>query len=316
MHKHLVIPDCQVKPDCPIDHLFWIGNFIAEKKPDVIVCLGDFADMPSLSSYDKGKLKGEGRRYIADITAANTAMYNLMNPLNKLNGKYTNQKLKKYKPQLHLTLGNHEARITRAVEDDPSLDGFMSLDHLDYKKYGWEVHDFLDPVVIDGVSYCHYFYNPLSGRPYGGQSIDTRLKNLGFSFVQGHQQLFMLGSRTLNNGRRIRGLVHGSCYIHDEEYRGPQANSEMRGIFMLHEVMDGDYMLMEISLDYLCSRYEGMPIWKFVKKKYPKIFERSIWMKRKEALFGNSIASDESGKKDDSTYDNVAGRHFNPSFRL
>jgi hypothetical protein len=90
----------------------------------------------------------------------------------------------------------------------------------------------------------------------------------------------------------------------------------MRGIFMLHEVMDGDYMLMEISLDYLCRKYEGVHIWTFVKKKYPKIFSGSVWMKRKEALFGDSTISGESEKKGCSSYDNIAGKHFSPSFRL
>src|SRR4051812_29162536 len=39
---HLVIPDCQVKPGVRTDHMDWIGNFIVEKKPDVIVNIGDF----------------------------------------------------------------------------------------------------------------------------------------------------------------------------------------------------------------------------------------------------------------------------------
>ena len=60
--KHMVIPDCQVTPDTPTDHLRWIGEYMVEKKPDLVVCLGDFADMESLSSYDIGKKSYEGRR--------------------------------------------------------------------------------------------------------------------------------------------------------------------------------------------------------------------------------------------------------------
>ena len=52
---HAVIPDCQVKPGQDYSFLRWVGNYLAEKKPDVIVQIGDFADMPSLSSYDVGK---------------------------------------------------------------------------------------------------------------------------------------------------------------------------------------------------------------------------------------------------------------------
>src|ERR1035437_3365549 len=64
---HLIIPDCQVHSGVPTQHLEWVGKYIAQKRPDVIVCIGDFADMPSLCSYDKGKKSFEGRRYVLDI---------------------------------------------------------------------------------------------------------------------------------------------------------------------------------------------------------------------------------------------------------
>ncbi len=51
MTTHLIIPDCQVKPGHDYNYLKAIGNYIVKKRPDVIVNIGDFADMPSLSSY-------------------------------------------------------------------------------------------------------------------------------------------------------------------------------------------------------------------------------------------------------------------------
>ena len=70
MKKHLVIGDTQVKPGISLAYLSWIGKYIVDKRPDVIVMIGDFADMPSLSSYDTGKKSFEGRTYKADIRAA------------------------------------------------------------------------------------------------------------------------------------------------------------------------------------------------------------------------------------------------------
>lgn len=283
MRKHLVIPDTQVTPDTPTDHLRWIGEYILEKKPDVIVQLGDFADMESLSSWDKGKIQYEGRRYKKDINAAKRAMVDLLRPLYDYNKKKSQWKEKQYRPEMHLTLGNHEYRINRTIEDHSYMDGFMSIEDLEYKKFGWTVHDFLKPVEIDGVTYSHYFCNPLSGRPIGGENILYRLNKIGFSFVQGHQQIYLSGPKSLANGKRIRGLVHGACYLHDEDYRGPQCNNEHRMIFILNEVKDGDYFLTECSLDFLCRRYEGMKLWEFMKKKYPKIFKNSTWMQYQEA---------------------------------
>ena len=74
MRKHLYIPDTQVSPGCPIDHFSWIGEYIVDKKPEVIVQGGDLADMPSLSTYDYGKKQHEGRRYLKDIESANLAV--------------------------------------------------------------------------------------------------------------------------------------------------------------------------------------------------------------------------------------------------
>lgn len=271
---HCMIPDTQVTPDTPTDHLAWIGEYLADVKPDVIVHIGDHADMESLSSYDFGKKAAEGRRVLADLDAANKAFRLLSEPILSQKG---------YDPELHITLGNHENRINRYCEDNASLDGFLSTNNLNYADLGWEVHEFLTPVCVDGVSYAHYFYNPNSGRPYGGENLGTRLKNIGFSFSAGHEQVFQAVSRPLNNGRIIRGLVHGVCYLHDEDYKGPQGNTQKRGIVIKHEVHDGDYDLMEVSLNYLCRRYEGMQLSDFMKKKYPDIYDTSAWLQMLDA---------------------------------
>lgn len=263
MRKHLVIPDSQVKDGVPLNHLHWIGEYIIEKKPDVIVHLGDFADMPSLSYYDRGKKKAEGLRYESDIFAARRGLNALFGRMKLYNNTRKKNKKKLYKPEMHMCLGNHEERINRYVEDNAYLEGKCSIDDLGYQEYGWQVHPFKEIVVIDGVHYSHYFYYPKTGKPIGG-SIENRMNKLPFSFVQGHEQDYLMGVRTLNNGKRIRALVQGACYLHEEEYRGPQANTEWKGVFLLHEVKDGDYNLCEVSLDYLCQRYEGIPLKEFL----------------------------------------------------
>lgn len=273
MRKHLFIPDIQVKPDAPTDHLSWIGEYIVEQQPDVIVQIGDFADMESLSSYDKGKLAGEGARVQEDIDSTVAAWDVLNEPIETYNAKRRRYKEKQYKPEKHITLGNHEHRINRHVEENPHLKGFLSTDHLELNRYGWEVHPFLDVVEIDGVHYSHYFANQMTGKPLGGM-LSTRIKNVGFSFSMGHQQLLDSTHRYLANGTRQRGLVCGSCYLYDDDYRGIQANGAWHGIIVKHEVHDGDYDLMEVSLDFLCRRYEGMTLKDFMLKKYDTVLAR------------------------------------------
>jgi hypothetical protein len=248
----LFIPDIQAKDGVPLEHLSWIGQYIVYKKPDVIIQIGDFADMPSLSSYDKGKKSFEGRRYKKDVAAARKAMDLLLAPMKAYNAHQRKLKEKLYKPRMVLTLGNHEERIMRAVNFQAELEGILSYDDLPYED--WEVHDYLKPVFIDGVCYTHFMANPMTGKPYGGQAATT-LKNVGHSFAVGHAQKLEVATRHLITGQQQWGIVAGACYLHEEEYKGYQGNEHWRGIIMLHDVKDGSFDPMFISLEYLKNRY-------------------------------------------------------------
>lgn len=250
----LFIPDTQVKPGVPTDHLTWIGEYIVEKKPDVVVHAGDHWDMPSLSSYDVNTRSAEGRTYADDIEAGNAGMDRLMAPMHAYNKMRRKNGKKQYLPRLEFLLGNHEERIERTVEKDRKLEGTLGYHCFNLEKHGWNVNGFLDPVNIEDVWFAHYFYNPKTGRPYSGM-VSTMLKNVGFSFVQGHRQGKELTEMHLTNGDVRRGIIAGSCYQHDEKYLGPQGLNYWRGVLMLHELQNGNYNLMEVSLDYLRMKY-------------------------------------------------------------
>lgn len=252
--KHLVIPDCQVKPGVDTSYLEWIGKYIVEKKPDVIVQIGDFADMPSLSSYDVGKKAFEGRRYKDDIKAAQDGMDRLLGPLREHNSRARKNKEKQYKPEMVLTLGNHEDRITRAINGDAKLDGTIGLDDLGYSDYGWEVHPYLDVVFIDGVAYSHFFTSGVMGRavPNAAQLLMKKHQ----SCVMGHVQERGIAYGRRADGHQMTAIFAGSCYLHDEDYLGAQGNNYWRGIWMLHEVNDGAFDEMPVSLNYLKRKYD------------------------------------------------------------
>ena len=247
----LLIPDCQVKPGVPLDHLYSLSKFIVHRQPDAIVNIGDFFDLPSLSSYDLGKKAMEGRRVHEDIEAGNKAMRVMLNGLRTLQRRQRENKKRVYTPEMHFCIGNHEERIKRHVESNPQLDGLLSYDNLDLR--GWEVHDFRDVFTVAGICFSHYFYNPLSGMPIGG-SMDNRLNKLQASFVQGHEQSFLYGCRQTLTGLHM-GLVAGAFYMHDENYKGPQANNHWRGICMLNNAENGVYDLETISLENLLKAY-------------------------------------------------------------
>jgi hypothetical protein len=251
--RHVVIPDTQIKPGVPLDHLDWISQYVIDKKPDVLVIIGDWADMPSLSSYDVGTKSFEGRKYRDDILAANDALQRFMAPIQAEIERRARRKIKRWNPRLVFCEGNHEHRIPRAVESDRKLEGLISIDDLHFKQWGFEVYPFLQPVEIDGVVYSHYFCSGVMGRPI--TTAKGLLTKLHQSCFAGHQQERDIAYGKRANGQRITGLIAGCCYLHDESYLNPQTNNVWRGIYVLNDVEDGAYDEMPVSLKFLRERY-------------------------------------------------------------
>jgi hypothetical protein len=72
----------------------------------------------------------------------------------------------------------------------------------------------------------------------------------------GHQQKKQTGEIYTCTGKRRRGLVCGRFYPDYHDYLGPQKNSQSwSGILLKHEVLAGDYDLMEVSMEYLLKGY-------------------------------------------------------------
>ena len=260
MRRHLIIPDAQVRPGCDLTHIDWAAKAIIDYQPDVIVCIGDWWDLPSLSTHDAaGSKEAEGRRVKEDIDVGNEAFRRLVEPMQKLRFKQIKNKRKLWSPECHFLFGNHENRLTRAIFRDPKWEGIISLNSLETPEF--KRHDFLKIVDVDGVRYSHYFPNPFSGKPIGG-TIVSRLNNIGTSFVQGHQQGFLYASKQYPDHIK-HGLVCGRFYLHSEGYRPLDVQqSEWNGIVVLNEVRrqrngDGTFDLMPLSIDYLRRSYGG-----------------------------------------------------------
>ena len=249
----LCIPDTQVREGVPMEHLSWAGQAIVDYKPDVVVHLGDHADMPSLSTHDvKGSKYFEGLRYKKDIEVAKEGMKMLLAPLKDLQAKQKKNKEKVYKPRKVLLLGNHENRIDRAINNNPTLEGLISTKDLEYEK-DWEVSPFLHPVFINGVGFNHYWPVGAMGRPAG--SASAIVSKLHMSCVAGHQQGKQVAYGKRADGKPICAIIAGSYYLHDESYMDQLSNRHWRGLLILNEVNDGHFDELFLSIEYLGKRY-------------------------------------------------------------
>ena len=254
MSRIIVIADTQCRSDVSLEYMSWIGQYVVDKRPDYIVHIGDHYDFPSLSSYDKGTRRFEGRRVIKDIDAGHEGMVRLLEPLWKVQRLQKANKKAVYKPELIFCVGNHEERFDRITQTHPELEGILGVEQLKISEYGWQVSPFLQPVNREGINFAHYLANPFSGNPYGGSALN-QLKHVGASFVVGHKQLLDVAIRPTLDGKMQIGIINGAAYPHDEAYKGPQGNNHFRGITVLNEAADGFACPMFVSLDFLRNRY-------------------------------------------------------------
>lgn len=262
----LIIPDTQVRPGDPVQHLRWAGAAVKEYEPDVVVHLGDHWDMASVSMWSAlGSKEKIGANVKKDIDAGNEAMDIL------------EESMEGFTPKRKILLrGNHEHRLTRFVDSDPRLDGVLGFHLFNDRDHGWEVIDYFHgsprAVEVEGIQFAHYFANPMTGKPIGG-TINNRLAKIGSSFVQGHQQGLLQGNVQYATGHIRHGIVAGSYYLHDEPYKG-MANTHWRGVVVLNEVKNGTFCEMPLTIDYLCRKYEGMSVARYLQRNHKRAKDR------------------------------------------
>ena len=249
---HLFFTDAHSNPKFNNNRALLLGKLINDVKPDIVINGGDGADMPSLSSYDKGTKGFVGRTYQKDID-------HYVEFEDKL--WWEVRRSKKKLPRRVILEGNHEERIKRAVNLSPELDGAFSPKDLQRENYYQEVieYDGNTPGIIniDGIDYGHYFVSGVMGRPIGGEHIGYSLITKRFvSSSCGHIHTLDFTCRTVGSGvRKIYGLS-GGCFIdYPSDWAGEASKLWWSGVVIKRNVEDGTYDPEFISLERLKKIY-------------------------------------------------------------
>lgn len=253
MTTHLCFGDAHTLPGQNNDRATWLSKLIMEVKPDVVVNLGDNADMHSLCSYEKGRASFVGRTYNADINVHLDFNEKLWQPI---------KKQKKKMPRRVFTIGNHEERIDRALQVQPELINTIGYKDLDLEKHYDDIipyHGTTPGIIrIDGVSYAHYFVAGVSGRASSGTSpASLALSKSLKSITQGHSHVLDYNSKPALGGGRIHSLVAGCFSDQPVTWAGQMNEIWWRGCFIKRNVEDGNYDLEIVSMERLKKEYSG-----------------------------------------------------------
>lgn len=245
----LVIGDTQFEPGKSVTHMKWIGACAADYEVDCVVHMGDYNDHLASSRYDKDKpSKWAGRDIRADYEIGFKA------------NEFFLEGLGKHSPKLHLLKGNHDIRPTSLVEQQPQLEGLIEEYEEKFRRMGWCVHDYQEPVCISGVYYAHMFTRTTSGGTSamsvrsGASSARAQLQANLVSCTAGHKPGFHYTEMPCVEGTR-QSMIVGSCYPHKMKYCGPQGNLHWNGVVIKHMTGKGQYDFERISLKRLKYLY-------------------------------------------------------------
>jgi hypothetical protein len=252
MTTHLVYGDVHAHPGFNNDRATWLSKLIQDVNPDVVVNIGDGADLASLSSFDKGLKHFYGRNYKDDINAHLDFEDKVWNPI---------RKRKKKLPRRVYCVGNHDYRIERALAKSPELSGTMSMRDLELDRYyddvvNYEGYGTPGIIDIDNIGYAHYVIAGVTGKALssmhlGYQLIQKRHK----STTVGHQHIFSYDSQSVGKDKHIHGLCLPCMTDYPVDWAGLVEQLWNRGVVIKRNVEDGNYDLQVISLNTLKKEY-------------------------------------------------------------
>ena len=189
--KILVIADSHISPTVPnIEDWEALGHYVVKTRPDCIVHLGDVADLDSLAWRKDARGLYSTKEEIDNVWQHLQAFEEI---LKIFQNKCRKQKEKIYRPLKFLCCGNHDVR-----------NGFTGIMEM-FESCGWSVLDYLDPLTIDGISFCHTMMKGLTDTPC--TTAEDILENWHSNIVVGHShKLDYAESYSLATNDRIRAL--------------------------------------------------------------------------------------------------------------
>lgn len=213
--------------------------------------MGDAADMPSLSDYDKGKRSFVGKSYKADIEAHLDFQDRIWSPV---------RARKKKMPHRILLEGNHEHRIERALDLSPELAGTIGFADYAFHDYYHDVvrYDGQLPGIFksDGILFAHYFPTGVSGRPMGGTSPARMMAQKNkTSCIASHIHVFDFFTEKNIDDKILNCLICGCYQDYINDWAGAIGKFWRPGVAILRNVEDGNYDLQWISLESLKKAY-------------------------------------------------------------
>ena len=241
MFNILAIGDCHACPETrEMERFEWLGHHIVATKPDIVVVMGDFISLNSLSAWDSDKRrKMEHRRYLRDIDVGNAALDIMLRALTEEQALARHNKKKIYNPNLFFLEGNHEERAERYLDYNPVLEGTIDvLADLKLEERGFTVVRYGEYLNANDTLFTHIPFAG-NGKPFHSSASTTSLgkrilQGFNNNIVYGHTHKLEVQQVARRNMPPITAINVG-CYTAEqqEEYAENMVDDSWKGVVHL-----------------------------------------------------------------------------------
>lgn len=256
-NKILVVGDCHVSDDQDLSRFDVLSKFIVDKRPSHIVFIGDFMTLNCLSAWDMNKRKKmENRRYMKEIEAGNEALDRAFKDLNKLQAKQKKQKSKVYNPVIYFLEGNHEDRLTRYLDSDPTFEGFVGVEKdLGLEQRGIKWIDYRDYVYIGGIGFTHIPFG--KAKEISGIDITRKAQMVMVdSCVFGHTHEQHMSNVHKQGMEHLQQTYNCGCFFEEhEDYVKGRMTNYWKGVTLLHNWQESRFDVESYALSRLEDMY-------------------------------------------------------------
>jgi predicted phosphodiesterase len=218
----LVVGDAHVDEHQSLRRFKLANKLIKEREPDAVIIIGDFLSMNCLSEWDRNKRATmEGKRYANEINAGNRALDWMLDG--------TKVKI------LHYVEGNHENRVPRYLDVDPTFEGHVGIPQdLDLKSRGFVWTPYKQVRTLGGISFTHI---PCSGngKAIGNPNVAQKaLKLFHNSVVFGHTHTLDHAAEHRHGSPHLNQALSVGCFFeHVDEYAVGSKTDYWRGLVLL-----------------------------------------------------------------------------------
>lgn len=245
----IAIGDAHDSARIPKDRFRWIGRYIADIKPDMVIQIGDFCTMDSLCSYEKNDtIKGKAKpSFKEDMASFREALATLADAIGS------------HIPDCHVTLGNHEDRVFSFMNRTPEVAAMLDENLFTILgEAGWNYSPYGVLHFVGGVAFTHCPLNTM-GKPYGGMYAENQISRDSLhDMVWGHTHKRVDRTYPKLNGQRMHVLNLG-CALpegHVEEYAQHALTGWSWGIYDLTILGGHIHETQWIPMPVLQERYE------------------------------------------------------------